>query len=65
MSVEITPQERIDRAVELIGEYGYIDGGHHKQWLLDQVARVLLGDEYEEWAAGDEETGAWDTGIAP
>lgn len=30
-------------ALDLIAEYGGIDGGHHKQWLLDQVVRVLTG----------------------
>ena len=24
-------------------EYGQIDGVHHKQWVLDQIARILLG----------------------
>jgi hypothetical protein len=23
--------------------YGQIDGGHHKQWVLDQVSRILKG----------------------
>jgi hypothetical protein len=35
-----TPQ---DWALTYIGSYGQIDGGHHKQWVLDQVARILLG----------------------
>lgn len=30
-------------ALTLIGDYGQTDGAHHKQWVLDQVARVLLG----------------------
>jgi len=54
--------EKIEKAVELIGEYCYIDGAHHKQWLLDQVVRTLLSPaEYKAWV-GDVE---WDTGIAP
>jgi hypothetical protein len=63
----MTPQERIDVAMAYIGDYGYIDGAHHKQWVLDQVARVLLGDEYPEWADGLDEDGVswWDRGIAP
>ena len=28
-------------ALEFIGSYGQIDGAHHKQWVLDQVARIL------------------------
>ena len=23
--------------------YGQIDGSHHKQWLIDQIARILKG----------------------
>jgi hypothetical protein len=32
-----------DWALEFIGRYGQIDGCHHKQWVLDQVARLLNG----------------------
>ncbi len=30
-------------ALRWIEQYGGIDGAHHKQWVLDQVARILLG----------------------
>ena len=33
----------IDWAMYYIGRYGQIDGSHHKQWVLDRVARILLG----------------------
>lgn len=33
----------IDKALDLIGRYGCIDGAHHKDWVLDQVARALHG----------------------
>jgi hypothetical protein len=58
------------KALDLIGEYGGIDGGHHKQWLIDQLVRVLAGD-YTEWVRdykdGEEgpDTYGWDEGIAP
>lgn len=32
-----------DWAMYFIEGYGQIDGGHHKQWVLDQVARCLMG----------------------
>jgi hypothetical protein len=32
-----------DFAVLYINMYGYIDGEHHKTWVLDQVARILKG----------------------
>lgn len=30
-------------ALLYIEKYGQIDGAHHKQWVLDQVTRILLG----------------------
>lgn len=30
-----------DWALLWIERYGQIDGGHHKTWVLDQVARIL------------------------
>ena len=52
-------QEKVDKSTELISKYGYIGGSHHKQWLLDQIAQILI-DDYELWAGSD-----WDKGIAP
>ena len=65
---------RVKEALELIERYGGIDGGHHKQWVIDQVARVLTGPDYPAWVkmmkgnvdpdSGDMEYD-WDEGIAP
>lgn len=58
-------------ALDLIFLYGGIDGAHHKQWVLDQVARKLTGDGYRAWVAahnaGEDgpNTYEWDEGIAP
>jgi len=32
-----------DWAMLYIEKYGGIDGAHHKDWVLDQVARILKG----------------------
>jgi hypothetical protein len=32
-----------DWAMLFVEKYGQIDGGHHKTWVLDQVARILKG----------------------
>jgi len=32
-----------DWAMHYIAAYGSIDGSHHKDWVLDQVARILKG----------------------
>lgn len=66
-------KEKINKAIKIIIEYGVYDGGHHKQWVLDQVMRALLGsdEEYEAWVdeyrLGDDGpyTYHWDEGIAP
>jgi hypothetical protein len=66
--------DKVGKALELIQRFGGIDGSHHKQWVLDQIARVLTGDFYEEWVKDmkgeyDEENEEfeyeWDEGIAP
>ena len=62
--------EKVKVALDLIAEWGGIDGGHHKQWLLDKIVRELSGD-YEKWVKEYEDgedgpdTYSWDEGIAP
>lgn len=72
--VVIMPNEEfipVQRALNIILQYGGIDGEHHKTWVIDQVVRILTGDKYEEWVrdACDGEDGpntyGWDVGIAP
>jgi hypothetical protein len=63
--------DRVDAALGLALEWGGIDGAHHKQWLIDQMVRVLAEEDYDGWLAdfmrGDDgpATYEWDTGIAP
>ena len=35
--------DKSDWAMEYIERYGQTDGSHHKQWVMDQVARILNG----------------------
>lgn len=58
--------ERVEAAVE-ISTYGTIDGGHHKMWVIDQMVRLLLGEQYTAWRDWYEQQGwrDWDEGIAP
>lgn len=58
----MTDYERIEEAIRLAQEYGPIDGGHHKAWVIDQMLRVLMGEDYDFFVA---ENDYWDTGIAP
>lgn len=46
-----------------IERYGQIDGGHHKAWVLDQVARIQNGTNVvislAKWDDGHEEYRVW------
>ena len=62
---------KVQKAIEIIEDCGWIDGGHHKMWVIDQVLRILR-DDYDEWVKnypvgedGPQTYGEWDTGIAP
>ena len=63
--------DRAKAAIELAVRYGGIDGDHHKAWVIDQMVRILAGDEYESvvrMACNGEDgpnTYTWETGIAP
>lgn len=61
-------KRRIQDAMEIIIRYASIDGEHHKTWCIDQIARKLLDNEYEDFIEemnSDEEYEQWDEGIAP
>ena len=68
--LEVSDADRIARALEVIYSYAGTDGGHHKQWVIDQVVRALVPD-YKQWVkaweAGEDgpQTYSWDEGIAP
>ena len=59
------------QVLDLIFEYGGINGSHHKQWLLNEIVKVITEDEYKNWTAyfenGEDgpKTYEWDIGIAP
>ena len=52
------PDNPIEWAMAFITAYGQTDGSHHKNWVLDQVARVLRGTpvvvEARRWGPSDE-----------
>jgi hypothetical protein len=61
-SYEDTPYEGYaakNWALTYISSYSQIDGAHHKQWVLDQVARILKGTPVKlavaRWNNGHEE----------
>ena len=57
---------RILEAMQMIIRHGGHDGEHHKDWCLDQVFRILAGDEYQDIVDGIKKEGCtWQEGIAP
>lgn len=64
-------KKKIREAIEVAVKYGGTDGGHHKMWVIDQMVRVLAGDNYDQiiTEAKNGENGPntyeWDTGSAP
>lgn len=56
------PNMRILDAIALILRFGWIDGEHHKKWVIDQVLRVLADDGYDDLVV---DIDGHDVGIAP
>lgn len=71
MDSEDQKQQKLNRILELVEQYGGIDGAHHKQWVLDQIIRTITQDNYEQWVEdycdGEDgpDTYEWDEGITP
>ena len=63
--------EKESKIIDIIYQYGGIDGEHHKQWVIDQIVRVINGENYTGWVAdyknGEDgpNTYKWEEGIAP
>ncbi len=59
------------RIMSLIAKYGQIPGDHHKAWVLDQIARIIMGVNYDDWVANmrggkeGDEMYDYEIGIAP
>lgn len=61
-------EARIASACDVPAQYGGIGGEHHKQLVIDQMLRALLGDAYGAWVEeqnADADYAPWDVGIAP
>lgn len=57
----------IEKALDVAFMYAATDGAHHKAWVIDQMVRELLGDQYDQWVLEYEQGGLyeWPVGIAP
>lgn len=61
----VSIEGRVVCALAYIKQYGAIDGGHHKAWLIDQILRSLLEDGYDAFIGHHFRDTGWDCGIAP
>lgn len=67
----LSNDEKIQQAIQLIDDFGSTDGEHHKMWVIDQLARILAGENYalfiKQIKHGEDgpNTYSWDEGIAP
>lgn len=41
--------DKLKEIEDLIVKYGMIDGSHHKNWVIDQVMRIIKKDKYENF----------------
>ncbi len=57
----------IEQIKQILQDFSQIDGAHHKAWCLDQIARIIYGEDYEDFIEEYCENGeySWDCGIAP
>ena len=67
----MTPEEKIEEALNTALLYAQIDGAHHKDWVIDQMVRALTGESYDAWVReykdGEDgpDTYDWSEGVAP
>lgn len=43
----------------------YIDGGHHKQWFLEEILKLIIDVDSFNTLQYVKEMGDWEDGIAP
>lgn len=66
-----TLEQKIAKAIKLAIRHSMSDELHHQNWVIDQMVRILAGDNYDniikKAKAGKDgpDTYDWDVGIAP
>jgi hypothetical protein len=60
-------EKKIEKAIDMIVSYGDDSNAHHKQWVLTQVLKILMGEyDYEVFKTElDRIDYSWDEGVAP
>lgn len=67
----MTDEEKLNEIFELAASYAGVDGSHHKQYALVEIAKIIKGDDFEAWYddfLGIDENGEriyseWEPGI--
>jgi len=61
VSTEFVLQQRVWQLERIISSALSLadntDGAHHKQWTIDQMVRVLAGEDYGQWVMNYEHCG--------
>lgn len=57
----LNTEDKLKAVQNLIVDASFTDGSHHKNWYLDQMLRIITGDDYAVFVSRFED---WDTGIA-
>ena len=60
----MTDQERIKKALEVATNYSYIDGAHHKNWVINEMVTALTTEEQRK-ADGWDDPDWLDECVAP
>lgn len=70
----MTPEEKIQAALDVACRGQHVGESHHQTWVIDQMVRALTGDNYRRWVTDycNGENGEladdpfeWDIGIPP
>lgn len=63
---------RVVKMIQTAVQYGNIDGGHHKMWVINEMLRAVMGEDdlkalIDAYTAPDTDGDYyfWDEGIAP
>lgn len=64
-------KQKLKEILLICEAYGGTDGSNHKQYALDQIVRIITGDQYKYWREGYEEWNDdrtdfqywWDDGV--
>lgn len=65
----VTPEQRVEEALNRAFSHAGHDGAHHKDYAIDQMVRALTGPGYREWVKNFEDgedgpkTYSWHTGM--